>query len=87
MGLYESDHPDVPGMKGLHLFHFVISNCPERIRLDLEEKRLAWTSHYIEGSPEIMGWLGRMKPYLSGMPPMLPARVCKRDVPPLSHDD
>jgi len=41
----------------------------------------------IEGSPEIMGWLGRMKPYLSGMPPMLPARVCKRDVPPLSHDD
>ncbi len=28
MGLYESDHPDVRKMKGLHLFHFVLSNWP-----------------------------------------------------------
>jgi glutathione S-transferase len=47
MGLYESDHPDVPGMKGLHLFHFVMSNCSQRVRLGLDEKGLAWTSHHM----------------------------------------
>jgi glutathione S-transferase len=35
----------------------------------------------IEGSPEIMSWLERMKPYLSGTPPMLPDHVCKRQMP------
>ena len=43
MGLYESAHPDVPGMKGLHLFHFVLSNCSQRVRLGLEEKGLDGT--------------------------------------------
>ena len=48
MGLYESDHPDVPGMKGLHLFHFFLSNCSQRARLGLEEKGLEWTSHHLD---------------------------------------
>ena len=48
MGLYESDHPDVPNMKGLHLFHFAMSNCSQRVRLGLEEKGLAWTSHVVD---------------------------------------
>ena len=48
MGLYESDHPDVPGMRGLHLFHFVMSNCSQRVRLGLEEKGLDWTSHHMD---------------------------------------
>ena len=47
MGIYESDHPAVPGMKGLHLFHFVLSNCSQRVRLALEEKGLEWTSHHL----------------------------------------
>lgn len=47
MGLYASDHPDVPGMRGLHLFHFVLSNCSQRVRIGLEEKGLAWTSHHV----------------------------------------
>ena len=47
MGLYTSDHPDVPGMNGLHLFHFMLSNCSQRVRLALEEKRLEWTSHHL----------------------------------------
>jgi glutathione S-transferase len=47
MGLYESDHPEIPGMKGLHLFHFVMSNCSQRVRLGLEEKELEWTSHHL----------------------------------------
>jgi glutathione S-transferase len=48
MGLYASDHPDVPGMRGLHLFHFVLSNCSQRARLGLEEKGLVWTSHHVD---------------------------------------
>jgi glutathione S-transferase len=47
MGHYASDHPDIPGMKGLHLFHFAISNCSQRVRLALEEKGLEWTSHHL----------------------------------------
>lgn len=47
MGLYTSDHPEVPGMRGLHLFHFMLSNCSQRVRLALEEKGLAWTSHHL----------------------------------------
>lgn len=47
MGLYASDHPDVPGMQGLHLFHFMLSNCSQRVRLGLEEKGLSWTSHHV----------------------------------------
>jgi len=47
LGLYQSDHPDVPGMAGLHLFHFVLSNCSQRVRFALEEKGLAWTSHHL----------------------------------------
>ena len=34
-------------MKGLHLFHFAVSNCSQRVRLALEEKGLAWTSHHM----------------------------------------
>jgi glutathione S-transferase len=47
MGLHPSDHPDVPRMKGLHLFHFTVSNCSQRVRLALEEKGLDWTSHHL----------------------------------------
>lgn len=48
MGLHASDHPDVPGMRGLHLFHFVLSNCSQRVRIALEEKGLDWTSHHLD---------------------------------------
>ena len=47
MGIYESDHPDVEQMKGLHLFHFMMSNCSQRVRLALEEKGLEWESHHL----------------------------------------
>jgi glutathione S-transferase len=48
MGFYQSEHPDVPGMRGLHLFHFVLSNCSQRVRIALEEKGLEWTSHHVD---------------------------------------
>ncbi len=34
-------------LKGLHLYHAVLSNCSQRVRLMLEEKALEWTSHPI----------------------------------------
>jgi glutathione S-transferase len=47
MALYTSDHPDIPKMRGLHLFHFAISNCSQRVRMALEEKGLEWESHHL----------------------------------------
>ena len=47
MGLYASKHPGVPAMQGLHLFHFMMSNCSQRVRLALEEKELEWESHHL----------------------------------------
>jgi glutathione S-transferase len=71
MGLYESDHPDVPGMKGLHLFHFVMSNCSQRVRLALEEKGLAWTSHHLDlpGNEHVTSDYPRINP--NGVVPTL----------------
>jgi glutathione S-transferase len=71
MGLYESDHPDVPGMKGLHLFHFVMSNCSQRVRLALEEKGLSWTSHHLNlpGNEHITSDYQRINP--NGVVPTL----------------
>ena len=47
MGLYASEHAGVKTMKGLHLFHFVLSNCSQRVRFALEEKELPWESHHL----------------------------------------
>ncbi|MFI4938783.1 MAG: glutathione S-transferase family protein [Burkholderiales bacterium] len=35
-------------LPGLHLYHFGMSNCSQRVRILLEEKRLAWTGHPID---------------------------------------
>ncbi|WP_286828270.1 MULTISPECIES: glutathione S-transferase family protein [Kordiimonas] len=35
-------------LKGLHLFHFAMSNCSQRVRLLLEEKGLEWKSHHVD---------------------------------------
>lgn len=47
MGLYASDSPEVKPLRGLHLSHFALSNCSQRVRLALEEKGLPWTSHHL----------------------------------------
>jgi glutathione S-transferase len=66
MGLYQSDHPDVPQMKGLHLFHFVLSNCSQRARIGLEEKGLEWTSHHLNlpANEHVTSDYGRINPNL-----------------------
>jgi glutathione S-transferase len=71
MGLYESDHADVPGMQGLHLFHFMMSNCSQRVRLALEEKELAWTSHHLNlpGNEHVTSDYRRINP--NGVVPTL----------------
>ena len=48
MPVYNSQSPAVKTMKGLHLFHFVLSNCSQRVRLALAEKGLPWTSHHLD---------------------------------------
>jgi len=48
MGLIESANQEVKSLQGLHLYHFFMSNCSQRVRLALEEKRLEWTSHHVD---------------------------------------
>lgn len=47
MPVLSSNHA-VIDMEGLHLFHFVLSNCSQRVRLALAEKGLSWTSHHLD---------------------------------------
>jgi glutathione S-transferase len=47
MGLYASPNPEVKTFRGLHLYHFALSNCSQRVRIALEEKGLPWTSHHL----------------------------------------
>lgn len=47
MGLYDSQSSEVRNLNGLHLYHFVVSNCSQRVRIALEEKGLDWTSHHL----------------------------------------
>jgi glutathione S-transferase len=35
-------------LEGLHLYHSARSNCSARVRLLLEEKQVAWTSHHLD---------------------------------------
>lgn len=48
MGVVTSNSPEVAKLKGLHLYHGGMSNCSMRVRMTLEEKGLAWTSHHID---------------------------------------
>jgi glutathione S-transferase len=47
VGLHASTNAEVKGFRGLHLYHFAFSNCSQRVRIALEEKGLAWTSHHL----------------------------------------
>jgi glutathione S-transferase len=39
---------EVTQWQGFHLFHYGMSNCSQRIRIMLEEKGIAWTSHIVD---------------------------------------
>ena len=38
---------DVKALKGVHVWHFAMSNCSQRVRMALTEKGVAWTSHHV----------------------------------------
>lgn len=48
MPIISPQNPEVTHWKGLHLFHYAISNCSQRVRIMLEEKNLNWTSHHLD---------------------------------------
>jgi glutathione S-transferase len=48
MPIINSSSSDTRNLKGLHLYHFSMSNCSQKARFCLEEKRLHWTSHPVD---------------------------------------
>lgn len=47
MPFIETKRKDISALRGVHLFHFSSSNCSQRVRFVLEEKRVAWESHQV----------------------------------------
>ena len=47
MPVYENADPDIKSMKGIHVYHYFLSNCAQRVTLALEEKGQDWTAHAI----------------------------------------
>jgi glutathione S-transferase len=35
-------------LTGLHLYHYGLSNCSQKVRMVLAEKGLGWTNHYVD---------------------------------------
>jgi glutathione S-transferase len=48
MPIIDSTSAEVRGLKGLHLYHFSMSNCSQKARLCLEEKGLQWISRPVD---------------------------------------
>ncbi len=47
MPIINTSNPYISNMKGVHLFHFGLSSCSQRVRFALEEKAVNWQSHSI----------------------------------------
>lgn len=52
MPLIQTSSPSVRGLNGLHLYHYAMSNCSQKVRIVLEEKNLTWTSHHLDLSKD-----------------------------------
>ena len=48
MPLIETSNEKVKSFTGLHLYHFWLSSCSQRVRIVLAEKGLDWKSHEID---------------------------------------
>ena len=48
MPIIDTRRADIASLTGLHLWHAAMSNCSQRVRMVLEEKNLAWTSHPVD---------------------------------------
>ena len=47
MPVYEDADPGIKSMKGLHVYHYFMSNCAQRVCIALEEKGKDWTPHAV----------------------------------------
>jgi glutathione S-transferase len=45
MAISETSNPSIQSMQGVHLYHFGMSSCSQRVRFTLEEKGIEWESH------------------------------------------
>ena len=48
MPLIETSNEEVKSFTGLHLYHFWLSSCSQRVRIVMAEKNLDWVSHEID---------------------------------------
>lgn len=48
MPVSDTNNTQIGHLKGVHLFHFGLSSCSQRVRLALEEKHVDWISHIID---------------------------------------
>lgn len=46
MGVFESQSEVAKSLRGVHLYHFALSNCSQRCRFALEVKGVKWHSHH-----------------------------------------
>lgn len=46
MAIYNSTSKIATNLKGVHLYHYAMSNCSQRCRLALELKNILWHSHH-----------------------------------------
>jgi glutathione S-transferase len=51
MPVIQTSNQEVKAYKGLHLFHFWLSSCSQRVRVVLAEKNLDWVDHPVDISP------------------------------------
>lgn len=47
MPIIQCNEPDILAMQGIHVYHYFLSNCAQRVNLTLAEKGLDWTAHSI----------------------------------------
>ncbi|MDG2333735.1 MAG: glutathione S-transferase family protein [Myxococcota bacterium] len=47
MPIRDAEDPEIRSMKGIHLYHFFLSNCAQRVALALGEKDLDFVAHSI----------------------------------------
>ena len=47
MPVYDNADPSIKSMKGIHVYHYFLSNCAQRVCIALEEKGLDWTPHAV----------------------------------------
>ncbi|RJF80776.1 glutathione S-transferase family protein [Oleomonas cavernae] len=61
MPIVTPTNTEVLSLRGLHLYHYALSNCSQKARMTLEEKGQRWTSHHLDLSrnehvtPEYIG--------------------------------